>query len=342
MSIVKGLGKDTRDFWAQKILRVHNPEPSCFLRDYVSLFTPTVITGLIDNWPASRWSLNSLKEKIIGPVSVNLTPDGHGDCVKYIDDQRYFVYPLEEVLNVDIFTDMLLNRQSGDAVPYLSGQDDNLRKFFPELMNELDDSIGLANEIFGSNAHLEAVNLWIGDDRAVSSVHRDFFENFYAVLDGEKTFILLPPTDIAFLPLENFPTLRYHREIESEDDKQSLKRVKANSLTLSSQSCPSDSIPWIDFDPYSIFCNDSSADGHNQSHVARPPFPSTILARDDNAIESKRHAENLTRYRGASPLYCTVRAGEVLYIPAMWYHRVSQTRVTVAVNFWYDMRFDFR
>eukprot|EP01042_Synura_sphagnicola_P004252 gene4252-biopygen4579 len=26
----------------------------------------------------------------------------------------------------------------------------------------------------------------------------------------------------------------------------------------------------------------------------------------------------------------------------MWYHRVSQTRVTVAVNFWYDMRFDFR
>lgn len=30
------------------------------------------------------------------------------------------------------------------------------------------------------------VNLWIGDGRAVSSFHRDPYENTYAVLVGEK------------------------------------------------------------------------------------------------------------------------------------------------------------
>ena len=37
-----------------------------------------------------------------------------------------------------------------------------------------------------------------------------------------------------------------------------------------------------------------------------------------------------------------VRAGQVLYIPAMWYHRVSQSQFTIAVNYWYDQRFDHR
>ena len=31
---------------------------------------------------------------------------------------------------------------------------------------------------------------------------------------------------------------------------------------------------------------------------------------------------------------------EMLYLPSLWYHRVTQTRETVAVNYWYDMRFD--
>ena len=40
-----------------------------------------------------------------------------------------------------------------------------------------------------------------------------------------------------------------------------------------------------------------------------------------------------------------VGAGDLLYLPAMWYHRVAQPNgdsegKTVAVNFWYDMKFD--
>lgn len=31
---------------------------------------------------------------------------------------------------------------------------------------------------------------------------------------------------------------------------------------------------------------------------------------------------------------CTVLPGEMLYLPALWYHRVSQTKQTIAVNYW--------
>lgn len=30
----------------------------------------------------------------------------------------------------------------------------------------------------------------------------------------------------------------------------------------------------------------------------------------------------------------------MLYLPALWYHRVSQNGITVAVNYWHDMQFD--
>jgi jumonji domain-containing protein 7 len=46
------------------------------------------------------------------------------------------------------------------------------------------------------------------------------------------------------------------------------------------------------------------------------------------------------RYKNATPLRVTVERGEMLYLPAMWYHHVAQSDVTVAVNFWHDMTFD--
>jgi peptidyl-lysine (3S)-dioxygenase / protease len=35
-----------------------------------------------------------------------------------------------------------------------------------------------------------------------------------------------------------------------------------------------------------------------------------------------------------------VQAGELLYLPSLWFHRVTQTRETLGINYWYDMKFD--
>ncbi len=43
------------------------------------------------------------------------------------------------------------------------------------------------------------------------------------------------------------------------------------------------------------------------------------------------------------PIRVTVKAGECLYLPSMWYHQVTQTADAegkcVAINYWYDMRY---
>jgi jumonji domain-containing protein 7 len=41
--------------------------------------------------------------------------------------------------------------------------------------------------------------------------------------------------------------------------------------------------------------------------------------------------------------HVVVEAGEMLYLPSLWYHQVSQVRgkapYTLAVNYWFDMEF---
>lgn len=122
------------------------------------------------------------------------------------------------------------------------------------------------------------------------------------MISGEKVFTLFPPTDIAFLDEQLYPSRRYTVGEFSEDG-----RPLASTMALSKEDCPSLSVPWIAVDPIST------------SALLKNP---------------------LLQY--ASPITVVVRPGRTLYIPAMWYHRVTQTQPTVAVNFWYDMAFDFR
>uniref|UniRef100_A0A8C2S212 Bifunctional peptidase and (3S)-lysyl hydroxylase JMJD7 n=1 Tax=Capra hircus TaxID=9925 RepID=A0A8C2S212_CAPHI len=56
-------------------------------------------------------------------------------------------------------------------------------------------------------------------------------------------------------------------------------------------------------------------------------------------------APDLARYPSycqAQALRCTVRAGEILYLPALWFHHVQQSHGCIAVNFWYDMEYDLK
>lgn len=43
-------------------------------------------------------------------------------------------------------------------------------------------------------------------------------------------------------------------------------------------------------------------------------------------------------------MYVTLDEGDMMYLPAMWYHKVSQScgkeGFSCSVNYWYDMDFD--
>ena len=47
-------------------------------------------------------------------------------------------------------------------------------------------------------------------------------------------------------------------------------------------------------------------------------------------------------YGNASPIKLRLEAGDVLYLPSLWFHHLSQSQGCVAVNFWYDMQFDIK
>lgn len=296
------LEEATGDFWVDfQIPVLETANSLVFFKYAYSRYHPCIIQkGLIEDWAAlKKWNEEYLCEKLgEKKVSVNLTREGRADSILWVDsrNEECFVYPAEAKMTISEFFDCM-NERKPDLVPYLSQQNDNLRSEFPELVEDIKLDIQLATDVFESGAP-EAANLWIGDDRSVSSIHKDHYENFYAVISGAKTFTLLPPTDCVYLPEKVYPTAKY--EISGGSD-------TLGSLQLSSENCPTTSLSWISLDP-------------DDPHVCEK-YPS---------------------FARTHPLRCTVYPGEVLYIPAMWYHRVSQTVPTISVNFWYDQRFDFR
>jgi peptidyl-lysine (3S)-dioxygenase / protease len=113
------------------------------------------------------------------------------------------------------------------GVPYLSFQNDNLRCQLPELLKDIgclpcvgwnsvegedesscDDALGSRRGAFGRP---DAINLWIGDARSVSWVHKDHYENLYTVVRGSKRFMLLPPMALPGLYERRYACGRYAR-----------------------------------------------------------------------------------------------------------------------------------
>ena len=66
----------------------------------------------------------------------------------------------------------------------------------------------------------------MGEDHSTTSLHKDHYENLYAVVAGEKHFILYPPTDVHFLYERPYESAQY---VKAEDGKLQLQ-VKKDSL----------------------------------------------------------------------------------------------------------------
>lgn len=293
------LASNIRDFWLPPVIprrRFEDVTALEFLRDYVSMSQPVVLTDLPSaQWPCfDRWTEQFLLSTL-GPslVSVNVTPDGRADAVRGLEAAhggRCFAKPLEERMSFQEFWKSL---SGSDEVHYLSRQNDSLREEFPALLEDVPGILPLAKDVCGNEP--EAVNLWIGDDRSVSSCHKDPYENFYVVVRGEKIFTLLPPASAPFLHESHFPSATYRRTTDGQ-----LEAV------LDEGDPDATSLPWIPFDVCDV-------------HVAES-FP------------------DFAEFGASLALDVSVKEREHLYLPAMWYHRVAQKGVTIAVNYWHDMQ----
>ena len=352
------------------------PSPLTFLRDYVHPSRPCIIRNCIpaqdrkvgeDERPLI-FTLDDLvdicdENKSAGTCSeegdimltCDVTPDGHGDCVRSVlsldlnhlgEPVGMFVKPEERRMTLKQFRDELrmgreewkrnncncnedgwVNGQRDLAtfstkpktattrkrpVIYYSRQNDCLRT---ELKSLFDADIFPSGFEFAEQAFAtgppDAVNLWIGDQRAVSSMHKDHYENLFYCLSGEKVFTLCPPADIPFLNEGEFMSGTFKFVESSANNESSAGRGDDK------QGC------WI-VEP------DRCEDG---DEIQKIRWIEPDITRPDAA-------EHFPRLKQSHPVTVKLGEGEMLYLPALWYHRVTQSYETVGVNWWYDMRFD--
>jgi peptidyl-lysine (3S)-dioxygenase / protease len=152
-------------------------------------------------------------------------------------------------------------------------------------------------------------------DAAPTNLHRvavqDHYENLYAVVKGQKTFILRPPSSIAHMHLRSYPVWEQTFQPDFQGFRYSHKsKIGATGASGSVLWCP------VDVDAIS-----SGGERRAQQRALFPRY-----------------------FQGPPPLEVVVNAGDVFYLPAMWYHYVRQNELddeaVIAVNCWVDMRFD--
>ncbi len=263
-------------------------------------------------WPALSWSLENILSRVKAPVEVAVTPGGNADSLiphPKVPNERLFVEPAIIHLTVKDLVSKLTSIsgdrtwRSSEAAYYLQSQNSNLTSTpLSSLLQDLQLNFDFAGEILGEP---DARNIWIGDERSVTSTHRDPYENLYLVLKGQKTFRLWAPVDEVSMPIRMVPTGRYtYAELHGEP----RFDVQVN------DSC--EQIPWVDLDPLI-----------EQASIYGNPIPAKT-----------GHVHQVT-----------VGEGQILFLPAGWYHHVSQKcgrwsdgskAPCIAVNYWYDQDYE--
>ncbi|KAK4939442.1 hypothetical protein LTR10_020248 [Elasticomyces elasticus] len=297
---------------------------------------------------AFSWSRDSLCKKVPQDVEVAVTPDGRADALYPLtpssnsaadsnckndgeahpksepETEQVFVQPAAVTMSLSSLFEKLCPRlpsSSNDEEPvhYLQSQNSNLTSTtLSPLLSDLPANLPFAEPVLGDP---EAINIWMGTGASVTSTHRDPYENLYLVLRGSKTFTLWPPVEELCLHAEKVRTA--HHTVDLTDAQHPAFTITLDDADPDPNKSETDSdtdtrIPWIPIDPLNL-----------------PPA---------NILASK-----YPYYRHSHPLTVTIREREILYLPAGWFHHVTQECGTwdngekapcIAVNYWFDMDYE--
>ena len=146
----------------------------------------------------SKWTAPYLREKLGNSKKLKIaaTPAGNADalvdgvfvepaCTSFLERCvtahvlicHHFDKPDLE-MDVHTFLDKLQHPQD-DEVLYLQSQNDNLHGELRDLLADATPDIPIASEVFGQKP--EVANVWIGDERSVTSLHKGVFALTYGI-----------------------------------------------------------------------------------------------------------------------------------------------------------------
>ncbi|KAK9450942.1 cupin-like domain-containing protein [Limtongia smithiae] len=263
-----------------------------FLRQ-VAANLPIVYKGAASGWPAldpagdRRWSKAYLQQ-VVGETMVEVAETPYGNADAPVGE--LFVQPHSVSMKFTEFIQAMTDRKNEKIVHYMQSQNNNMSTEFTVLAPDVGEDLPFATEALGMPP--EAVNVWIGDGRSRTSLHRDPFENLHVQVLGQKQFELIAPIAHASVEEQQLRPARYRRNYSGV-------------FVVEKEPVESPNIPW--------------------------PTRDTSL-RDGDARGVRMPGRVLR---------VVLEPGDMLYLPALWYHAVAQTPdsdgVVCSVNYWYDV-----
>ncbi|KRT79661.1 hypothetical protein AMK59_7784 [Oryctes borbonicus] len=213
--------------------------------------------------------------------------------------ETIFALPEEKTMKMKEFLNHL-EKPTDNFICYIQYQNSNLTGHFKELLPDVGEEIPWASQAFDKSP--DAVNFWMGDARAITSMHKDPYENIYCVIDGYKDFILIPPTDLPWVRYNTYKKGIFKNVTTNSYEIEMIKAVLQNENNRESI----ETLPWVSIDPLN------------------PDY------------------QHFPEFKRASIYKVRVNKGDMLYLPSLWFHHVRQSHGCIAVNYWYDMDCDIK
>ena len=152
------------------IERVESIDNISFIRDYLQGGRPLVISGFARSWPAMRWTLESLKERV-GENIINVRRNTNADDYKV--GQKYNI----EKMTFGHYIDNILSGNKKAKSSYMAVQ--NIKQVFPQLEKDIKIP-SFVGKMHGGPF------MWIANSGHYEFCHFDPDDNVLIILNGKK------------------------------------------------------------------------------------------------------------------------------------------------------------
>jgi [histone H3]-dimethyl/trimethyl-L-lysine36 demethylase len=300
---------------SRPVPRHHLLSLEAFATDYMIPQQPGIVSGAMDTWPAlQNWQFINYWRQHAGPRTVpvevgkNYLAEEWGQKLMLFSDflDKYLVDKEE-------CTEKLNKKEASECV-YLAQHD--LVAQIPHLANDIHQP-----EYCSLGHPVHATNTWIGPICTVTPLHTDPEQNLLCQVVGRKYIRLYSPEQSRALIVAcggggEGSSEGGHGGTEGNDGD------GHSSLTLNTSPVDVDTHPLID-------------DFEREKSWSKGGLGSGESGPENNKSNLKESRMEYPLYASAPFLDCILESGEMLYIPAGWWHYVKSLSTSASVNFWW-------